>query len=202
MGNLRSVSKALEHTSNGGRVEITADPDRIRRADRVVFPGVGAIRECMSELRRLELVDVILEVAKAKPFLGICLGMQALLGYSDENEGISALGAFPGRVASFLAALGEHEELKVPHMGWNRVHQDRSHPLWRGIADDSWFYFVHSYYAAPDDTSVTVGTCEYGIRFTAAVARANIFATQFHPEKSQRAGLELLANFSRWDGSD
>lgn len=202
MGNLRSVSKALEYVSGSDWVEVTYDPDHIRRADRVVFPGVGAIRDCMSELQRLELLEVIREVAQAKPFLGICLGMQALLGHSEENRGVDAIGLVPGRVRYFGTALAEVSgRFKVPHMGWNRVHRDREHPLWRGIPNDSWFYFVHSYYAAPENPADVAGTSNYGIDFTAAVARENIFATQFHPEKSQHAGLDLLANFVRWDGT-
>jgi len=201
MGNLRSVSKALEYVAHRARVAITSDPDLIRRAERVVLPGVGAIRDCMSELQRLELVDVIREVAATKPFLGVCLGMQALLSHSEENDGVDGLGIIPGQVRHFSHVLGAQASLKVPHMGWNRVRQVRPHPLWRGIADGSRFYFVHSYFVTPDDDQDVVGACAYGVSFAAVIGRGNVFATQFHPEKSQRAGLDLLANFTRWDGS-
>jgi imidazole glycerol-phosphate synthase subunit HisH len=199
MGNLRSVSRALEHVGNGASVEVSADPERILRAERVVFPGVGAIRDCMSELHRLELTAVIREAAGSKPFLGICLGMHALLDFSEESGGIDCLGILPGRVVRFPPEV-QQSGLKVPHMGWNNVRQS-PHPLWDGISDDSRFYFVHSYYCRPQDESVTAGVTEYGVRFSAALARDNVFATQFHPEKSQRAGLQLLSNFVRWDGS-
>ena len=201
MGNLRSVAKALEHVANGVRVDVTSDPERVLAADRVVFPGQGAIRDCMSELQRLELVDALGETLRDRPFLGICIGMQALLARSDENGGVAGLGALAGEVHHFRYALGEQARLKIPHMGWNRVRQERPHPLWRGIADGTRFYFVHSYYAAPTDPAVIAGSSDYGTRFAAALARGNIFATQFHPEKSQRGGLDLLANFVRWDGT-
>ncbi|MCC5858764.1 MAG: imidazole glycerol phosphate synthase subunit HisH [Ectothiorhodospiraceae bacterium] len=203
MGNLRSVAKALEHVDDRLRVEITHEPERILGADRVVFPGQGAIGVCMSELQRLELRDVVLEVARSKPFLGICLGLQALLEFSDENSGVAGLGLLPGRVRHFsegFRAAGVAPPGKVPLMGWVPVRQVAEHPLWAGIPDGQWFYFVHSYYVELLE-GVTVGTSRYGLEFTAAAARENIFATQFHPEKSQRAGLELLANFTRWDGT-
>jgi glutamine amidotransferase len=200
MGNLRSVAKALEFVSSA-RVDVTADPDRIRRADRIVFPGQGAIRDCISELQRLELADGMRELIKTKPFLGICIGMQALVSYSEENEGVAGLGLFPGQVRHFRHVLGNQGALKIPHMGWNRVRQTVAHPLWRGIADGSRFYFVHSYYVTPEDSALTTGTTDYGVSFTAAIGWGNVFASQFHPEKSQRAGLDLLANFVRWDGT-
>jgi len=201
MGNLRSVAKALEHVAQGVRVNVTSDPEKIRRAEHVVLPGVGAIRDCMSELQRLELIDVIREVAATKPFLGICLGMQALLSRSEENGGVDGLDVISGQVRHFSHGLGAQATLKVPHMGWNQVRQVRPHPLWRGIPDASRFYFVHSYYVVPDDDSDVLGTSAYGVSFAAVIGRGNVFATQFHPEKSQRAGLDLLANFTRWDGS-
>lgn len=200
MGNLRSVAKALEHVSNA-RVEVTADPNRLRQAERVVFPGQGAIRHCLGELQRLELLDAVRELVRTRPFLGICLGMQALLRHSEENGGTDALNIFPGEVRHFHEALGEETALKIPHMGWNQVWQTQAHPLWQGIPDGSRFYFVHSYYVAPAEPELTAGTTDYGITFTAALGRGNVFATQFHPEKSQHAGLTLLANFARWDGS-
>lgn len=203
MGNLRSVSKALEYAAAGAHVIVTFEPEQILRADRVVLPGVGAIRDCMGELKRLHLDDVIKEAARDKPFLGVCLGMQALLDFSEENDGTSGVGILPGRVLRFDAdaknpATGE--PLKIPHMGWNQVCQTKAHPLWKGIAQDSHFYFVHSYYVAPATPEFIAGTTSYGLDFASAIARDNIFAVQFHPEKSQRAGLALLANFARWDG--
>lgn len=203
MGNLRSVSKALEFVSQGTLVDVTFDPDAIRRADRVILPGVGAIRDCMSELHRLELVEVLREVAASKPFLGVCLGMQAMMGLSEENDGVAGLDIIAGHVRHFGAAhkAAGVQGLKVPHMGWNEVDQVGRHPLWRGIPDRSRFYFVHGYYVEPADESVVTGRCLYGVPFCATLGRGNVFATQFHPEKSQKCGLDLLANFMHWDGT-
>lgn len=203
MGNLRSVAKALEHVGRGDRVRVTYDPELIARADRVVFPGVGALRDCVTELQRLGLDEAIREAARNKPFLGICLGMQALLERSEENGGTPGFGIFAGEVRGFAKPLHDPasgERLKVPHMGWNQVHQSRPHPLWEGIAQDSRFYFVHSYHAAPANAIDTAGTAHYAHDFAAVLARDNVFAVQFHPEKSQQAGLSLLANFMMWDG--
>lgn len=201
MGNLHSIHKALQHANPQARVEVTSDPQAMRRADRVVFPGVGAIRDCMAALRRLELVSVLEELAAHKPFLGICLGMQALLEESEENEGIACLGLLPGRVQRFPEHLTDTDgvALKIPHMGWNRVHQMAAHPLWEGIPQDSRFYFVHSYYASPDDGRHVAATTDYPGSFASALVRDNLFAVQFHPEKSQTAGLRLLANFLQWN---
>jgi glutamine amidotransferase len=203
MGNLHSVAKALEHVADGQQVIVTHDPERIRAADRVVLPGVGAIRDCMAEMARQGVVDVIHEVVREKPFLGVCVGMQALMDFSAENGGTPCLGILPGRVEYFGDSLTAQngERLKVPHMGWNQVHQERAHPLWNGIAQDARFYFVHSYYVQPSESALTAASTEYGVKFTAAVVRENVFAVQFHPEKSQHAGLALYANFLRWDGS-
>lgn len=200
MGNLRSVAKALEQVG-AGAVRVSYDAGVIRQASHVVFPGVGALGDCMRELRRLDLDEVVRECARTKPFLGICLGMQALMEHSEESGGVAGLGIIPGGVTRFGATpTARPERLKVPHMGWNRVHQCRPHPLWEGIAQDSRFYFVHSFYVSPAAPEVTAARSAYGVDFTAALARGNVFATQFHPEKSQRAGLTLLANFVQWNG--
>ena len=202
MGNLKSASKAFEKVCDA-KVLVTADPDVIRKADRVVLPGVGAIRDCMHGLTLIGIDQVVREVITQKPFLGICIGMQMLMRHSEENDGCDALGILPGEVKYFGDnLLGERlEKLKVPHMGWNQVHMASEHPLWNGIAQDSRFYFVHSYYVRMDDEKLVAGRCEYGLEFAAAVARDNVFAVQFHPEKSQLAGLTLLGNFARWDGT-
>ncbi|MBK7984478.1 MAG: imidazole glycerol phosphate synthase subunit HisH [Candidatus Competibacteraceae bacterium] len=201
MGNLRSVAKALEHVAPGARISVTQERRDILRADRVVFPGQGSIRDCMRELARWELLDVVRESALGKPFLGLCLGPQALLSFSEENGGIDCLGVLPGRVVWFgdLRDPDSGERLKVPHMGWNQVHQLGEHPLWRGIPQDSRFYFVHSYYLQPEDAALVTGRTEYGFGFASAIARDNMFAVQFHPEKSAQAGLRLLANFAGWN---
>jgi glutamine amidotransferase len=201
MGNLRSVSKALEAVSNNASVVVTSDPQTILSASHVLFPGVGAIRDCMAELKDLELEQVIKQAAQEKPFLGICLGMQALLTHSEENNGVNTLDIFTGQVKLFQPAKNaDGEKLKVPHMGWNQVHQTCPHPLWKGIEQNSRFYFVHSFYAVPEDKRVIAGTSAYPDDFAAALYKDNIFAAQFHPEKSQRAGLQLLENFVNWDG--
>ncbi len=197
MGNLRSVSKALEQVAGKTRVEVTNNPRRIRAAERVVFPGVGAIRDCMQELQRLNLDTVIAHCASERPFLGICLGMQALLDLSEENQGTQCLGLLPGQVRQLNTVKGG---FKVPHMGWNQVHQVRAHPLWRGIPPDGRFYFVHSYYTVPSEPSLVAGRTDYSTSFASALARDNLFVVQFHPEKSQKLGLQLLANFLVWDG--
>lgn len=199
MGNLRSVSKALEAVAdNHTQIVITADPAEIRAADHIVFPGVGAIRDCMAELKRLELDQIIIEMAKQKPFLGICLGMQALLTHSQENQGSDGLNIISGDVVYFDKAV--EQGLKVPHMGWNEVHQTYEHPLWQDIEQDTRFYFVHSFYVKPTDESKISGRSDYALPFAAALAQENLFAVQFHPEKSQHAGLQLLKNFINWDG--
>ncbi len=202
MGNLRSVTKALEHVAAGVRVVLTHDPEEIRQATHVVFPGQGAARECMAEIRRLGLDTVVSEVARNKPFLGICMGLQVLMDHSDENDGTDCLGLIPGQVRRFAppSDTDNGERLKVPQMGWNQVHQTRAHPLWQDIAQDSRFYCVHSYYVDPETDDVVAGRTRYGIDYAAVLARGSLFAVQFHPEKSQRAGLTLLANFVRWDG--
>lgn len=199
MGNLRSVSKALEAvTDNQSQILVTADAEKIRSADHIIFPGVGAIRDCMTELKRLGLDRVIDDVVKHKPFLGICLGMQSLLTRSQENGGSAGLGIIDGEVVYFDSAI--QQQLKVPHMGWNEVEQQYPHPLWRNIPQNSRFYFVHSFYVKPVNNDSIAGYSHYPAPFAAALAKENVFAVQFHPEKSQHAGLQLLKNFINWDG--
>ncbi|MEZ5508110.1 MAG: imidazole glycerol phosphate synthase subunit HisH [Gammaproteobacteria bacterium] len=202
MGNLHSAAKALEKVAPGAKVIVTADAGTILSADRVVFPGVGAIRDCMGEILRLGLDEVVREAAKNKPLLGICVGMQSMMTRSEENGGVDCLNLFPGQVRFFGDDLRDAsgEKLKVPHMGWNQVQHTRAHPLWQGIPDNARFYFVHSYYITLDDASLLTGRCEYGVPFAAALGKDNVFAVQFHPEKSQNAGLKLLQNFMEWDG--
>ena len=201
MGNLHSISKALQHAAPDVNVVVTSDAETILKADHVVFPGVGAMRDCMKALHDLNLVNVIKQAAETKPFLGICLGMQALLIDSQENEHTDCLGILDGHVLKFADPLQDEngEILKVPHMGWNQVKQN-PHPLWRGIPDNSRFYFVHSYYAAVQDDAIVAGTSDYPNAFACALMNKNVFAVQFHPEKSQTVGLQLLANFLSWDG--
>ncbi len=201
MGNLHSIAKALQHAAPDVDVQIVTDAQQILHADRVVFPGVGAMRDCMQALNQSGLSDVIRDVAKTKPLLGICLGMQALLSDSEENGSTLGLDIFSGHVLRFAEALSDSEgnKLKIPHMGWNQVHQ-RPHPLWDKIPQDSRFYFVHSYYAKPNETSVIAATTDYPNAFACALSHQNVFAVQFHPEKSQTVGLQLLNNFLHWDG--
>jgi glutamine amidotransferase len=197
MGNLRSVSKAIEHVAQGDRVIVTADPIEVARADRVVVPGQGAMPDCMAQLAACGLRQAVINAAATKPFLGICIGLQMLFEHSEEGD-VAGLGILAGRVRRFPAAETVAKGLKVPHMGWNQVGQAEAHPLWQGIADRSRFYFVHSYYVEPATPETIAGSTDYGIPFTSAVARDNIFAVQFHPEKSAQAGLQLLGNFMRW----
>jgi glutamine amidotransferase len=200
MGNLRSVSKALEHVAPGAAVEVTSDAEAVRRADRVVFPGQGAMPDCMRELDARGLRPAVLEAARSKPFLGICIGLQMLFERSEEGD-TPGLAILPGRVKRFPPAAmkdAHGAKLKVPHMGWNEVMQAAPHALWRGIADASRFYFVHSYYVETGVPELVAARSDYGFPFTCAVAQDNIFAVQFHPEKSQTAGLALLANFVTW----
>jgi len=207
MGNLRSVYKALEHVAPRQRVVIAQDAAAIASADRVVFPGQGAMPDCMAHLREAGLLDALLEFARSRPLFGVCVGEQMLFDRSEEGQGgegdgggTPCLGLFEGRVVRFQAGQRDHDgrALKVPHMGWNSVRQVRPHALWQGISDQERFYFVHSYYACPTDPGLDVGRSEHGVSFTSAVARDNIFATQFHPEKSAAAGLRLYANFASW----
>lgn len=199
MGNLRSVSKALEHVSGGKDVIVTADPAVVAAAERVVFPGQGAMPDCMRELDARGLRPAVLAAAKEKPFLGICIGLQMLFEHSEEGN-VAGLGVFAGDVKRFPDDKMQDAQglrLKVPHMGWNRL-QQKPHALWANVAEGARFYFVHSYCVQPADASVVTGTTEYGVPFTCAVGRDNIFAVQFHPEKSAQDGLQLLKNFVEW----
>ena len=200
MGNLHSVAKALEHVG-ASKVIVTHDPALVRSADRVVFPGVGAMRDCIAGMKAVGVDAEVFEAAQQKPILAICVGMQALMQHSEENGGVECLGMFDGKVKFFGNDLVENgERLKVPHMGWNEVNHTIDHALWRDIPQNSRFYFVHSYYAVPDNTSVVAATTDYPDAFACALAQDNVFAVQFHPEKSQTVGLQLLNNFLHWDG--
>ena len=203
MGNLHSASKALEFVAPGKKIVVTSDRDQILAAERVMFPGVGAIRDCMAEIRRLGIDTLLPELIKTRPVLAICVGMQALMDSSEENQGVDCIGVLPGKVRFFGDNLVDSngEKLKVPHMGWNQVKQVRDHPIWHGIESDSRFYFVHSYYVEAENDQQIYGSTEYSSTFTSVMADTNLVATQFHPEKSQHAGLALLKNFVNWDGS-
>ena len=194
MGNLRSVQKALGHVAPGDAVQVTSDPDAIRRADRVVFPGQGAMPDCMRSLEASGLGQAVAEAARTRPFLGLCIGQQMLFEGSAEGD-TPGLGLLKGRVLGFKRVPG----LKIPHMGWNEVWQSKAHALWKGIADGSRFYFVHSFYCEPTEPALAAASTSYPDAFTSAIARDNIFATQFHPEKSAVAGLTLLGNFATWN---
>ncbi|CAB9543566.1 Imidazole glycerol phosphate synthase amidotransferase subunit HisH [uncultured Gammaproteobacteria bacterium] len=193
MGNVRSVQKALAHVAPNDQIFLTDDAALIRNADRIVFPGQGAIGACMQALDEHNLIEVIKQVANEKPFLGICLGLQLLFDHSQENGGTEGLSILAGDVVHF-----PENELKIPHMGWNKVKQTQEHPLWYKIENNARFYSVHSYYVEQGDSSVVAGSSDYGIDFTCAVAKDNLFAVQFHPEKSQHDGLQLLKNFVHW----
>ena len=200
MGNLRSVSKALEHVAPGAHIVVTDNPEVVRKADRVIVPGQGAMPDCLHELDARGLREAVVDAAMNKPFLGICIGLQMLFESSEEGN-VPGFGIVPGKVRRFpIEAMTskEGQKLKVPHMGWNQVHQLMEHSLWKNIADDSRFYFVHSYYVEAADPITAAGSSLYPFPFTCAVARDNIFAVQFHPEKSHEAGLALLSNFVQW----
>ena len=200
MGNLRSVRKALEHVAPDASVVVTDDPAVVNRAARVVVPGQGAMPNCMQALEVRGLRDAVIQAARNKPFLGICIGLQMLFEESEEGN-VPGLNLLPGKVVRFpseVMVTPEGQKLKVPHMGWNQVYQAINHPLWQGIDKDARFYFVHSYYVDTPDEHCVAGRSEYPFAFTCAVAKDNIFAVQFHPEKSDKAGLTLLQNFSKW----
>ena len=203
MGNLRSVSQAVAHvarTADDIKVIVTANPQDVFAAERVVLPGQGAMRDCMRELRDSGLQDAVQDALRNKPVMGVCVGMQMLLDHSEEQD-TPGLGVIHGRVKRFQLdgqTQPDGSRFKVPQMGWNRVHQAQPHALWNDVPDNAWFYFVHSFYAEPSDARHSAGITEYGARFTSAVARDNIFATQFHPEKSAADGLKLYRNFLTW----
>jgi len=203
MGNLHSVHKALQHVTDD-TVVITSNPEQILAADRIVFPGQGAARDCMNELHTRELVDVVKEVAVSKPFLGVCMGMQVLMEQSVEGGGVDCMGLYAGTVQHFTDHIDATDEagnrLKIPQMGWNKIKQKQHHPLWKGIQDNARFYFVHSYFVDPADPTIIAGETDYGIRYPSAIAKDNVFAIQAHPEKSADDGLQLLKNFTHWDG--
>lgn len=208
MGNLHSVAKALEHADAHAKILVTSDKQQIAAADRVLLPGVGSIRDCIGEMERLDLIDTIKQAAASKPFLGICIGMQALMTHSAENDGVDCLNIIPGEVERFSDALSDplsgnvtDNHLKIPHMGWNQVNQQIKHPLWKNIPQNQRFYFVHSYFVVPQTPEPIAGSTVYGHPVCVALAQENIFATQFHPEKSSDAGLQLFANFINWDGT-
>lgn len=203
MGNLHSVASAVSQVAPNAQVEITADSQRILSADRVIFPGVGAMRDCMAALRARGLDESVRAALNTgQPLLAICVGMQALMESSEENGGVECLRILPGQVKRFPSTGldAEGNRIKVPHMGWNPVTQTSDHPLWHGVAQDSHFYFVHSYYVNADDHQQLAGRCHYALDFHAALQHKNLFAVQFHPEKSHRDGLRLLENFIAWDG--
>ena len=200
MGNLRSVAQAMRMAAPEVNVIITGEPDAVRAADKLILPGQGAIPDCMANLRDSGLLEALTEGAKNKPLLGVCVGEQMLFGAAEEGDS-HGLGWLDGSVVRFRmggAVDANGAKLKVPHMGWNRVKQSRSHALWAGVPDEAYFYYVHSYYVQPNDASLTVGTSVYGSEFTCAVARDNVFATQFHPEKSGAYGLQVYRNFADW----
>lgn len=199
MGNLHSMARAVERVGGGAHIFLASEPEQLLRADKVIFPGVGAIRSCMAELQRLGLDEALRQVAANKPLLGVCLGMQALFEHSAESGGCPGLGVLPGMVEP-LASENAGVARKVPHIGWNRVHQLHEHPLWDGIAQDATFYFIHSFHAVPRTPEMTVAQTDYRGTFVSALWRDNIFAVQCNPEKSRTTGLRLLTNFINWDG--
>ena len=200
-GNLHSVMTAIQVVSSGSEVEASRSARKIRKADRLILPGQGAIGTWMSELQDDEVRQAVNEALRTKPVLGICLGLQALYEHSEEDGGVDGLKVLAGRVERFSAGLIDcGHRIKIPHMGWSIVHQTCQHPLWSGIPQDTRFYFVHSYFTRSDRDSEVAAVADYGLKFTCAAARENLFAVQFHPEKSRQQGLRLLTNFLNWDG--
>tara|TARA_B110000438_G_C15726323_1_gene612187 strand:- start:146 stop:781 length:636 start_codon:yes stop_codon:yes gene_type:complete len=199
MGNVHSVAKALTNIlDKKSKVKISKSISEIKKSTHIVFPGQGAVSECMSNINKNFEINELKEIIKEKPFLGICMGLQVLMGSSTENNGVSCLDIIDGKVLSIRDKLDKN--LKIPHMGWSEVAQQNNHPLWDGIKNKSYFYFVHSYYVSPDKKNDILATTSYGFDFVSAIARENIVAVQFHPEKSSKTGLKLLQNFLSWDG--
>lgn len=199
MGNLRSVAKAAEHVAdNQTRVIVSRDPAEIASADAIIFPGQGAAKACMHALNESGITHLLQKAAQEKPFLGICMGLQVLMSHSQENNGTECLDILKGDVVQM--DLAEHPELKMPHMGWNQIHQSKDHPLWHKIPQDSRFYFVHSYYVQPENNAFIAGETLHGTKFTSALAHQKLFAIQAHPEKSAQSGLQLFKNFLHWNG--
>jgi len=203
MGNLRSVSKAIERVATNDEVLVTSEPTVIASADRIVCPGQGAAADCMDALNRAGLIEPIKGIIGSRPFMGICMGLQVLLTHSEENDGVACMNMLPGQVKRFNRPLTDTagQRLKVPHMGWSKVKQTQVHPMWSGISDGARYYFAHSYYCTPDNDNCVVGSCVYGLEFSVAMAAENLFACQFHPEKSANDGLQLLRNFVAWNGA-
>ena len=199
MGNVHSVAKALTNIlDKKSKVKISKSISEIKKSTHIVFPGQGAVSECMSNINKNFEINELKEIIKEKPFLGICMGLQVLMGSSTENNGVSCLDIIDGKVLSIRDKLDKN--LKIPHMGWSEVAQQNNHPLWDGIKNKSYFYFVHSYYVSPDKKNDILATTSYGFDFVSAIARENMVAVQFHPEKSSKTGLKLLRNFLSWDG--
>lgn len=199
MGNLRSVAKAAEHVApTNTRILVTHNPEEIASADAIIFPGQGAAKACMNALLETGMIHPIQKAAQEKPFLGICMGLQVLMSHSDENSGIACLDVIPGNVQHF--EFEDNSNLKVPHMGWNQIHQTQEHALWQKIPQDSRFYFVHSYYVQPEKSNRIAGTTTHGITFPSVLSHKNLFAIQAHPEKSADHGLQLFQNFLQWNG--
>ena len=199
MGNLRSVSKAAEHVADcNTKIIVTSSPEQIESADAIIFPGQGAAKACMNALRETGMIHPIQRAAKEKPFLGICMGLQVLMSHSDENEGVECLDIIKGTVQHFN--IDDQPHLKIPHMGWNQIHQTKDHPIWHAIPQDSRFYYVHSYFVTPTNSKYIAGKTTHGETFTAALSHKNLFAIQAHPEKSADHGLQLLKNFLQWNG--
>ena len=197
MSNLSSVVKAVKYVAPNEKVIISSNPIEIDNADKVIFPGQGAAEKCMQSIHNKKLSEVIKKNSSEKPFLGICMGMQVLMEFSNENNGTECLGIIKGNVERF--EIQEKQKIKIPHMGWNKVNQSKAHPMWHKVGADSRFYFVHSFYAEVENQNLVMATSSHGEKFTCAIAKDNIFAVQFHPEKSSKLGLQLLNNFISWD---
>ena len=203
MGNLHSVAKAIDYVADkNSKVKVTNSLEEIKNSSHIVFPGQGAVSECMTNISKTFSVEEFNTIVKNKPFLGICMGLQVLMTLSMENKGVNCLNLFEGKVLSLESALRKkNQKLKIPHMGWNKVKKINNHTLWDKISDESYFYFVHSYFVEPKNKDIVLATTSYGLEFVSAVYKNNIVAVQFHPEKSSKIGLKFLENFIKWDGS-